>query len=232
MIHYLSLQQLPDTGDADGDRYRALAADLAPLERSLPGLVSRTVSRVYDRTHRQLSMAPADIPVDAVTRLCFADYTALRQALASSAFQRRREVLVQTMARSTGLVVLSNEVIPRPAAVEGAPWLKRMGLFQIKEGVSREAFRRWWFEQHGPSAANLPQLKAYVQNAVVDAVDERDPARELPAMRCDGVTEMWFEDLSAMEAAFPHRTATKITQQASGLTERIATVLIEEDAAA
>lgn len=232
MIHYLSLQQLQGTADDGHDRYRELAADLAPRERSLPGLVSRTVSSVYDRTHRQLSMAPADIPVDAVTRLCFADYTALRHALASPAFERRREVLAQTMARSTGLVVLSNEVIPRPAAIEGAPWLKRMGLFQIKDGVSREAFRRWWFERHGPSAANLPQLRAYVQNAVVDAVDELEPGREVPAMRCDGVTEMWFEDHAAMEAAFPHRTATKITQQASGLTDRIATVLIEEDAGA
>lgn len=228
MIHYLSLQQLHRPGDAEGGWHHDLAARLAPLEQSLPGLISRKVSLVFDRTHRQLSMPPADIPVDAVTHLCFADYTSLRRALGCAAFRSRRDELARVMARCTGLVVLSNEVIAPPVHAEGSSRLKRMGLFQIKAGVSPEAFRRWWFERHGPSAANLPQLKGYVQNAVVDAIDELDPGREHPAMRCDGVTELWFDDHAAMEAAFPHRTATKVTEQAASLTDRIATALVKE----
>lgn len=229
MIHYLSLQQRRHAdGGQNADWLHTLTTRLAPLEQALPGLLSHRISLVFDRTHRQESMPAADIPVDSVVQLGFADYTALQKALASEAFQRRREVLQQVAARATGLVVLTNEVIARPTPAQGAALLKRMGLSQLKEEVAPATFRRWWAEQHGPRAAKMPELKGYVQNAVIDARDELEPEREQPAMRCDAVTELWFDDHEGMERAFPHRTATTVTAHAANLTARIATVLVEE----
>ena len=77
----------------------------------------------------------------------------------------------------------------------------RMGLLRKHPDLSMDAFRRHWRESHGPLAAKLPGLRRYHQNHVVDREQ-----RGVDFTRCrddfDGFSELWFDDIPSMSAAF------------------------------
>ena len=59
---------------------------------------------------------------------------------------------------------------------------------------SREEFRRYFQEVHGPLALAIPGVRRYVQNFV-----EPERGRDPP---WDAVVEFWFDDRAAMDAAW------------------------------
>jgi len=62
----------------------------------------------------------------------------------------------------------------------------RMGLLQKKPDWSDEAFRRYWLDQHSQLAKQLPGLRGYRQNHVVDS-------------RQIGFSQLWFDDRERMQ---------------------------------
>jgi len=65
-----------------------------------------------------------------------------------------------------------------------------------KEGLSVEAFQRYWRETHGPIAARIPGVRRYVQcHTLPEAyAGERSPAY-------DGAAELWFDDMASFRSA-------------------------------
>jgi uncharacterized protein (TIGR02118 family) len=58
-----------------------------------------------------------------------------------------------------------------------------------KQGLSQEQFGRYWHDVHGPIGRRIPGLRRLVQlHAVGDG-------------GYDGIAELWFDDLAALEAA-------------------------------
>ena len=68
---------------------------------------------------------------------------------------------------------------------------KAIILLARPEGTTREAFRRWWLDEHAPLARELPGLRRLVFNVV----DGDDGAY-------DGVSELWFDSREAFDAAY------------------------------
>ncbi len=68
---------------------------------------------------------------------------------------------------------------------------KAIILLARADGASREAFRRWWLDEHAPLARELPGLRRLVFNVV-----ETDDAPY------DGVSELWFDSEDAFDAAY------------------------------
>lgn len=64
-----------------------------------------------------------------------------------------------------------------------------------RPGSTPEEFRRHLQHIHAPLAKNLPGLRKYVQNFICP-----DPKRKPPEW--DAVIELYFDDWSAMEAAW------------------------------
>ena len=64
-----------------------------------------------------------------------------------------------------------------------------------KPGLSTEEFYQHWFEVHGQLGAQLPGLRRYVQN---HGIAEAHPIR---AMTHDGFSELWFDDVEALQRA-------------------------------
>lgn len=69
---------------------------------------------------------------------------------------------------------------------------KAMILLTRRDDLSREAFHRWWLEEHRPRALGLPGLR----RMVINLVDEG------PEDGIDGVSELWFDTREAFEAAY------------------------------
>ena len=64
-----------------------------------------------------------------------------------------------------------------------------------REGWSRERFRQYFREVHGPLATAIPHVARYVQNFVEPDEIEGDPP-------WDAVIEFWFADRAAYDAAW------------------------------
>ena len=69
--------------------------------------------------------------------------------------------------------------------------------------LSREEFQAYWLDQHGPLVRSLrehlPQMLRYVQSHTLGP-EVNDPIRAGRGADepFDGITEVWFEDLSSM----------------------------------
>lgn len=78
--------------------------------------------------------------------------------------------------------------------------LKVMSLLRRREDLSLEAFRHWALEEHPKLALQLPGLRGYRMNVVL--TDDG-------SLPFHAVSEMWFDDDAARQAAFatPEGTA-------------------------
>src|SRR5262249_12799646 len=64
-----------------------------------------------------------------------------------------------------------------------------------KPGLARGEFFEHWFNVHGQLGARVPGLRRYVQNHAVPA------AYPIRAMTHDGFSELWFDDVPALQTA-------------------------------
>jgi uncharacterized protein (TIGR02118 family) len=172
-------------------------------------------------------LPPTGMKVQRIFQVAFAELAALRAFHGSEGARAWRNRLSGEGLRCLPMLMLRNETLPRPPVAEGSQYVKRMGILQRQSELSADAFRRWWLEVHGPVAARLPGLKGYFQNLTYDVLglesaDSRGP------LRCDGFTELWFNDTAAMEQAFPLRTNTSVTRHANSHIAAISTLIVRE----
>lgn len=76
--------------------------------------------------------------------------------------------------------------------------VKLVAFLKRKAGMSREEFARRWIDVHAPLAAQLPGLRGYRISIATDR-QPNGPGQE-PAY--DGIAELWWDSIEAMEAAF------------------------------
>jgi uncharacterized protein (TIGR02118 family) len=90
--------------------------------------------------------------------------------------------------------VIANERV----VVEGETtpeMVKALFVVSRKPGLTHQEFFDHWYEVHGALVAKLPGLRRYVQNhAVIEALATRP-------MTHDGFSELWFDDLRALQLA-------------------------------
>ena len=64
-----------------------------------------------------------------------------------------------------------------------------------RQGMALDEFSRYWFEVHGPIGRRIPGLRRLVQSHPVTHPSDMAP----PAF--DGMAELWFDDVAALQAA-------------------------------
>jgi len=79
--------------------------------------------------------------------------------------------------------------------------------------LSLEEFQRRWLDEHGRLGAALPGLRRYVQN---HALAEAYGHAGWPLSH-DGWSELWFDDLPTLQAAFASSQAQALTGDGHGL---------------
>ena len=80
--------------------------------------------------------------------------------------------------------------------------LKIMSLLKREDSLSREEFYNWAKGEHPQLAKGLLNIRGYRMN--VARLDE-------PEAAFDAISEMWFDDVTAFDAAFatPHGQKTR-----------------------
>lgn len=84
---------------------------------------------------------------------------------------------------------------------------KRMSVLVRREGDTREQFLQGWL-RHGRFIADLPGLRGYVQNHVV----QEFALPGAPFLRADGFVELQFDSPEAMARAFTSPAARAMAQ--------------------
>jgi uncharacterized protein (TIGR02118 family) len=94
---------------------------------------------------------------------------------------------------------------------------KLVVLLTRRADLSRDEFRRYWREVHGPLGAKMPGVRKYVQNhAVADGAP------------FDGFAEMWFDDTASMQAALASAESAAAGADAPNFIERTQLLFVEE----
>jgi uncharacterized protein (TIGR02118 family) len=83
-----------------------------------------------------------------------------------------------------------------------------MGLLEKRPDIDTNEFRKRWREGHGPVAKKLPGLRRYHQNHVVDRA-QRGITYTRGGLDFDGFSELWFDDMPSMRAAFANEGQVK-----------------------
>ncbi len=83
--------------------------------------------------------------------------------------------------------------------------------------LTRDEFRRYWREVHGPLGAMMPGVRKYVQNHTTS-----------DGAPFDGVAEMWFDDTAAMQAAFASPESAAAAADAPNFTAKTHLMIVEE----
>lgn len=98
--------------------------------------------------------------------------------------------------------------------------IKMLIFVPRKEGMSFEAFRDYYDEEHGPLASELPNLRKYV----VDF--PRDPTKA----EYDAVAELYFDDMGDLGAAFDSEVGQAVQEDAAAFIdqENQRTMIVEE----
>jgi uncharacterized protein (TIGR02118 family) len=83
--------------------------------------------------------------------------------------------------------------------------VKLISLMKRKEGMSREEFAKWAVEDHSPIGKRMPGIRQYRINVL--RLDQ-------PETEFDGVFEMWFDSIEALQAALDSPTGTEAREDA------------------
>jgi uncharacterized protein (TIGR02118 family) len=70
--------------------------------------------------------------------------------------------------------------------------IKVVSFLKRPDRVSEAAFRDWWLQEHGPIAAQLPDIVRYSLSFPADG----------HGFAFDGMAQMYFEDADRLERAF------------------------------
>lgn len=76
----------------------------------------------------------------------------------------------------------------------------RIGLLQKRPELSMREFDEYWMKQHADLARDLPGLRAYQQNHVVEAA-QRGIDFTRGSKDYDGFSQLWFDDADSMTQA-------------------------------
>lgn len=97
--------------------------------------------------------------------------------------------------------------------------LKIISLLKRKEEMSLEDFRKWALEEHPELGKKLPGMRHYRMSVILE---------DNPDLPCDAVSEFWFDDNAAREAAFATPEGAAAAQDAAAHCSSRVHLLTEE----
>ena len=83
--------------------------------------------------------------------------------------------------------------------------VKLISLMKRKDGLSREEFARWAIEDHAPIGKSMPGIRQYRINVL---------RADQPDTEFDGVFELWFDSIEALQAALNSDIGTPAREDA------------------
>ncbi|MGG5823655.1 EthD domain-containing protein [Falsiroseomonas sp. HW251] len=219
----LLLTRAPDAGES---AFRACCVEAATrLAAELPGLAGCVVNHVLDSA-RRMPVPRGAFAVDGLVQLAGDG----RDWAAEPAYAALIESLRPCTTAILALDTRRHDVIAPPEPPRGggsAPMAKRMSILERDSSVTLAGFQAWWLTVHGPKVKDVPELRGSRQYHLRGARPEWSAAPGAVWVP-DGVTELWLEDMAAMERAFPPVRAAGVGAHAATRIARMTTLIVED----
>lgn len=104
--------------------------------------------------------------------------------------------------------------------------IKSLSLLTRRPELTHEQFVKHWLEIHGPLAHAVPGVRRYVQSHIVEERSRPDiPTTEV---EIDGIAELWFDDLEAMQRSNATPEAKALHADGALFIGRIKSFVIDE----
>lgn len=104
--------------------------------------------------------------------------------------------------------------------------IKSLSLLTRKDGLTHEQFVKHWVEVHAPLARSVPGLRRYVLT-LIHAERTRPDIPRLEG-EVDGIAELWYDDLAAMQHANASPEARRLHADGATFIGRIKMFTTEE----
>ncbi len=194
-----------------------------PLAAKIPGLRKYHQNLVISSAQLGIKYARGSQVIDGFSELWFDDVSSMERGV-SDVLRQLAEDKARFIGRLQLIVAEQNVVIPVTA---DKPVIKRMSVLKRLPGVSAETFKREWFEVHSDLVRAMPGVKGYTQNLITERFIERGKPAPYEEMMIDGIVELWFRDVPALEAAFASPAGQKAQAHAKTFIGEVTTFLVE-----
>jgi uncharacterized protein (TIGR02118 family) len=104
--------------------------------------------------------------------------------------------------------------------------IKSLSLLTRKPGMTVEAFRKVWLEEHAPLVRSVPEVRRYV--LTFPLAEPTRPDVPTPEVKCDAIAELWFDDLASLQKAGASAAMKRVTDNGALYLGSIKSFVLEE----
>ncbi len=104
--------------------------------------------------------------------------------------------------------------------------IKSISLLTRRPEFSHEQFVKYWLEVHAPLALGVPGIRRYVQSHIT--AERSRPDIPTTDVAIDGIAELWFDDVAAMERSNATPEAKALHADGALFIGRIKSFVVEE----
>ncbi len=178
---------------------------------------------VVDAQQRGVSFPRCEVSADAFSELWFDSMRDMNESMTPEIAAELAEDAKLIMSDVKILVTVKNHVIP---IATDRPLVKRMSLIKRLPHVSVEQFKHEWWNVHGDFVRQFKGVRGYSQALIIDRIIDGKPV-EYDALPVDGVVELYFDDVKALEQDFASEAGQQAQKHAKTFIEKCSTYLVE-----
>lgn len=104
--------------------------------------------------------------------------------------------------------------------------IKSLSLLTRKPGMTVEAFRKVWLEEHAPMVRSVPEVRRYVLSFPL--AEPTRPDVPTPEVKCDAIAELWFDDMASLKRAGASAAMKAVTDNGALYLGSIKSFVMEE----
>ncbi|MGT4621068.1 EthD family reductase [Edwardsiella ictaluri] len=191
----------------------------------LPKLRHLIRHRVIDAAQRGVDFPRCPIDADLFMEMACDDLFQVMQAYDTPALQSLMGEIGPAH-QPIRLITLKNSIIPMPSNIPSL--LKRISFIQRRPEMTPQQFRHEWWDIHGDYVRNFKGVRGYQQSLILGrCVAGRPCAYDEVAI--DGIVELYFDDLAALEADFASEAGQRAQRHAHSFLQAVSTYLVEQE---
>jgi uncharacterized protein (TIGR02118 family) len=192
---------------------------------NIPNLKSYVQNHVTDQIQRGIDFKRGPLSFDGFSQLGFDSLTKMRSQIGQSVVEALIADEANFLDDITVITTLRNVVVQPPRS---GKFVKRMSTLRKRPDVTMPEFQRQWFNEHSYLVKRIPGLLGYRQNLVIDRQKSRTAdAVDGLSLGIDGIVELWFEDVDAIERGFRSDRGRTTMTHAQEFISEISTFMVD-----
>jgi uncharacterized protein (TIGR02118 family) len=192
---------------------------------NIPKLKSYVQNHVTDQIQRGIDFKRGPLSFDGFSQLGFDSLTNMRSQIGQSVVEALIADEANFLDDITVITTLRNVVVQPP---KSGKFVKRMSTLRKRPDVTMPEFQRQWFNEHSYLVKRIPGLLGYRQNLVLDRQKSRTAdADDGMSLGIDGIVELWFEDVDAIERGFRSDRGRTTMMHAQEFISEISTFMVD-----